>query len=73
MKGKTSAKNQGVEMEDAIDFLRKSALVEEKSGNHTLTTKGERFLQELQESSSRPESGSTSPDDQSFSEGTVSG
>jgi hypothetical protein len=59
-------------MEDAIDFLRKSALVEEKSGNHTLTTKGERFLQELQESSSRLPSESSSPDDQSFSEGTVS-
>jgi hypothetical protein len=86
MKGKTSEKNQGIEMEDAIDFLRKSALVEEKSGNHTLTTKGERFLQELQESSSlppsesssppsessSPPSESSSPDDQSFSEGTVS-
>jgi hypothetical protein len=71
MKGKTNAKSQGIEMEDAIDFLRKSALVEEKSGNPTLTTRGERFLQALQESSSLP-SESGSPDDQSFSEGTVS-
>ena len=54
MKGKTSTKDQGIEMEGAIDFLRKSALVEEKSGNPTLTTRGERFLQEFQESSSPP-------------------
>jgi hypothetical protein len=71
MKGKTSAKNQGIEMEDAIDFLRKSALVEETSGNPTLTIRGEKFLQELLESS-RPPSESSSPDDRSFSEGTVS-
>jgi hypothetical protein len=71
MTGRTRTKDQGIEMEDAIDFLRKSALVEEKSGSHILTTKGERFLQELQESSSRPAGESSSPDDQSFSEGTV--
>jgi chromosome segregation and condensation protein ScpB len=72
MKGKPSAKGQGIEMEDAIDFLRKSALVEEKSGNPTLTTRGERFLQEFQQSSSPPPSESSSPDDQSLSEETVS-
>ena len=69
MKGKTSTKNQGNKMEDTIDFLRRSALVEEKSGNPTLTTKGERFLQELQESPSRLPNGSSSPEGQSFSEG----
>jgi hypothetical protein len=72
MKGKTSAKNQGIKMEDAIDFIRKSALVEEKSGNPTLTARGERFLREHQESSSRPPSESSLPDNQSFSEGGVS-
>jgi hypothetical protein len=71
MKGRTTTKNQGIKMEDAIDFIRKSALVEETSGNPILTTKGERFLQELQESSSRPPSESGSSDDQTFSEGAV--
>ena len=66
-------KNQGIEMKDTLDFLRKSALVEEKSGNPALTTKGERFLQELQESSSRPVSEASSPSEQGFSVTTANG
>jgi len=72
MTGRTRTRKQGIKLEDSIDFLRKSALVEETFGNPALTTKGERFLQEHQEAS-RPPSGSSPPDDQSFSEGTVSG
>jgi hypothetical protein len=66
-----SAKSEDVEMEDAIGFLRKSALVEDKSGNPALTAKGERFLQELEESSGSPGESSSS-DDPTFSEGTIS-
>jgi len=72
MTGRTSIRNQGIITEDAIDFLRKGALVEETGGRPALTSKGERFLQELQESSSRSPGGSASPDDSSFSEGTIS-
>jgi hypothetical protein len=71
MTRRTSVKDQDTRMEDAIDFLRKSALVEEIDGEATLTSKGEKFLQELKESSSRSE-GFDSPDDPSSSEETVS-
>ena len=71
MTGRTRTKNQGIKLEDTIDFLRKSALVEETSGTPALTTKGERFLQEHQESSSLPPSGFSSPDGQSPSDGEV--
>jgi hypothetical protein len=71
MTARTNMKSQGVKMDVAIDFLRKSALVKEISGKPALTSKGERLLYELLESSSLPRIVADSPDDSSFSEGTV--
>jgi hypothetical protein len=71
MTGRTRTRNQGIKLEDTIEFLRKSALVKETSGTPALTTKGERFLEEHQESSSRHSSGSSSPDGHDLSDGEV--
>jgi hypothetical protein len=72
MEGRKSTGNQGTKMQDTIDFLRESALVKEISGMPALTSKGERFLQALQDSSPRSIGGSNPPDGSSFSEGTNS-
>ncbi len=62
MTGKTRVRNQGIATEDAIHFLRKGALVEETGGKPSLTSKGERFLQALLESSSHSPGNSASPE-----------
>jgi hypothetical protein len=71
MGGKRGAGKQGVTVEDAIDFLREGALVREISGKPALTSKGERLLYELQESSSSSPPGSGQPDGSSLSEGAA--
>jgi hypothetical protein len=71
MTGRTKAKDRGIKTEDALDFLRKSALVKETEQGHSLTSKGERFLQELQGPSSRSPGMSNLPDGSGLSEGTV--
>jgi hypothetical protein len=71
MTGRASVEVKGVMLEDAMDFLRESALVKEIDGNPALTTKGERFLRKFQGSSSGSPKGSNSPDGSSFPAGRV--
>jgi hypothetical protein len=51
MTGSPRKRNQGIKKEDAIGFLRESALVTVTGGEPSLTSRGERFLSDFKESS----------------------
>lgn len=57
MSRKVETLNQNNVTNRAIDFIRENSLVQEVDSKPVITSKGEKFLQEVQESSRRTNSG----------------